>query len=558
MEMEFGLSPWVNAVFAVIGGGLTLRAWRQRNQDLQVVIALFFTYFAICALSFLLEATTGPSAMVDTPSAGETVLIAALLPYAWALRVLVRRICRFDGADHTEGLIFGIGVALSVWILGIDPAMEERGLPAGRNALLLADILANLVIVTAVGSAMIRVGFRNSTLNAAAAACAIFTLSSVTAALSYLSNLDTAALLVTTDALQNISYVALGAALLYGSRIPLDAEPKKVRSTHPAHVFVLFVIPLVVPLDMLIISQQDNFADRTQNDPYDLVYILAAQMIITTLVAIRVVGLLRNEQLLSRKLDDAYKEIQTQDVTLRHSQKMEAIGRLAAGVAHEINTPIQFIGLNLEFLQTQLREASTQLPDSNTFAVQANEAIDDSLDGIQHIGKIVSAVKAFGHPGTGDKLIYANVNHLIENTLVVAGNSINTRAEIIRDLGEIPPVNCSPTELSQVFLNLIVNAADAIENTGRRGIITIRTYLHGDHLVISVSDTGTGMTPDVMNRAFEPMFTTKDVGAGSGLGLALAWSTVVDQHQGAIACDSIPGLGTTFTIHLPLRPATTG
>jgi signal transduction histidine kinase len=213
---------------------------------------------------------------------------------------------------------------------------------------------------------------------------------------------------------------------------------------------------------------------------------------------------------------------------------------------------VQFIGNNLEFLQKAVVAAEMNAGGNAITLGHVSGAIEDSIDGIRHIGSIVSAVKAFGHPG-GDELVRASINSLINNTLVVVQNTIKESADVQLDLGVLPEVFCSPTNLYQVFLNLFVNAADAIAETGKRGTIMVSTRVRDDQIVISVSDTGAGMTADVRSRAFEPMFTTKTVGKGSGLGLAFVWSTIVDQHGGTIECSTTPGIGTTFILRLPFN-----
>lgn len=276
-------------------------------------------------------------------------------------------------------------------------------------------------------------------------------------------------------------------------------------------------------------------------------------------------------------------ERQRLEVDLRHAQKLESVGRLAAGIAHEINTPIQFIGDNVRFLDgafadmgplyTAYRELLTAVPDADglTEALRKVEAdaadvdidfimaevpiaISQTLDGITRVANIVRAMKAFGHPGTEEKA-KADLNEAIGHTLVVANNEIKYVADVETDLGELPLVYCHLGDINQVVLNLVVNAAQAIGSAGRgRGTIRVRTRLDAAHVVIEVADTGTGVPPEIADRLFDPFFTTKEVGAGTGQGLALVRTLVTDRHGGTITFRTEAGAGTVFTVRLPVSP----
>lgn len=272
------------------------------------------------------------------------------------------------------------------------------------------------------------------------------------------------------------------------------------------------------------------------------------------------------------------------EVELRHGQKLQAVGSLAAGIAHEINTPIQFIGDNLRFLRDEfpgianlfgkyqeLEQASRlgqippQLLDGLHAAREACEldyllsevprAMNQSLDGIARVASIVRAMKAFSHPDLGEKTS-SDINEGLKTTLIVARNELKYVADVETDFGDFPPVTCYPGDLNQVFLNLLVNAAQAIEDvvkpSGQKGKIKVVTRVEDGFAVVSISDTGCGIPESIQNRIFEPFFTTKEVGRGTGQGLALARSIIVDKHGGTLSFDSQVGIGTTFTIRLPI------
>lgn len=269
-----------------------------------------------------------------------------------------------------------------------------------------------------------------------------------------------------------------------------------------------------------------------------------------------------------------------------HAQKMESIGQLAAGIAHEINTPIQYVGDNTRFLRDAMSdlaplfaayqalvktaavgvvspadlaavEGAEQQADLEYLRDEMPRAIDQSLEGISRVSNIVRAMKEFSHPGTAEK-VATDLNRALDSTLTVASNEWKYVAELVKDFDpNLPMTPCLPADLNQVFLNMIVNAAHAIadvvgEGGGRKGVITVRTRSAENAVEVEISDTGKGMTEEVKARIFDPFFTTKEVGRGTGQGLAISHAVVVEKHGGTITVESAPGQGTTFRIRLPL------
>jgi PAS domain S-box-containing protein len=250
------------------------------------------------------------------------------------------------------------------------------------------------------------------------------------------------------------------------------------------------------------------------------------------------------------------------EAELRHAQKLESVGQLASGIAHEINTPIQFVGDNVRFLGDAFDELLTasldDAPAESDLAflkIEIPQAIAQTLDGVDRVATIVRAMKAFGHPGADEKSA-TDINEAVRNTLVVAGNTIGQVADILTEFGDLPLVWCHPGDVNQVLVNLVINAAHAIaDKVGdgrRRGTVTVRTSVVAEHIVIDVTDTGTGVRAEIAERLFEPFFTTKEVGRGTGQGLALAYALVTDRHGGSITFVSELGTGTTFTVRLPI------
>jgi two-component system, NtrC family, sensor kinase len=272
------------------------------------------------------------------------------------------------------------------------------------------------------------------------------------------------------------------------------------------------------------------------------------------------------------------------EVELRHAQKLEAVGGLAAGIAHELNTPIQFVGDNTRFLQDaftalisvlekyqQLRESAARGGAGSAMAQEvANcekeadleylleeipKAITQSLDGVTRVATIVRAMKEFAHPGGGEKAA-TDLNQALESTLVVARSEIKYVAAVETDFGKLPLVACDGSDMNQVFLNLLINAAHAIKDLvkerGTKGVIRVSTREDGQDVLVSIGDTGCGIPDSIRGRIFEPFFTTKEVGRGTGQGLAIARSIVVDKHGGSLTFESEVGKGTTFFIRLPI------
>jgi len=269
---------------------------------------------------------------------------------------------------------------------------------------------------------------------------------------------------------------------------------------------------------------------------------------------------------------------------LSQAQKMEALGTLASGVAHEINTPIQYISDNLRFLKDTVADltdlirlfldedaddalcseesgalmaavrAKAEAIDLEFLCEEAPLSITQSLEGIKQVATIVNAIKEFSHPGEDEKTLF-DLNQLIETTLTVTRNQWKYVADVeTRLMADLPPVEGLSGDISQVVLNLIVNAADAIESAhhASKGRITIATTCRDDQVMLTVEDNGCGIPEDVMKRIFDPFFTTKAVGKGSGQGLAIAYTIIKQKHSGNLECESTPGVGTTFTITLPL------
>ena len=277
-----------------------------------------------------------------------------------------------------------------------------------------------------------------------------------------------------------------------------------------------------------------------------------------------------NVETINNQLREEMRLRQAAEVELGIAQKLESVGRLAAGIAHEINTPIQYISDSVHFLDSafgDLFKALTAAQGNRTSSDDAEleflreevpRAIERTIDGTQRVATIVRAMKEFAHPDATEKTV-ADLNRALESTLTIAKNEYKYVASVETVFGEIPEVMCNVGELSQVFLNLIVNAAHALADAGRdteTGRIIIRTQRADDAVELSFEDNGCGIPQEIIDKIYDPFFTTKEVGRGSGQGLAIARSIVVDKHAGQIQVTSTPGVGTCFTLRLPINAGT--
>jgi len=271
-----------------------------------------------------------------------------------------------------------------------------------------------------------------------------------------------------------------------------------------------------------------------------------------------------------KKYEESMKAMQAQII---QQEKMASIGQLAAGVAHEINNPMGFITSNLtslgkyaERLDTYIAALQKSLYECpghpgleeldqlrqklkvDYIISDVNELINESLDGANRVRRIVQDLKSFSRVDQAEKS-RTNLNDCLETTINIAWNELKYIATLERRFGNIPEINCNPQQLNQVFLNLLVNAAQSME---QQGGITVTTWSEPGQVCVSIADTGKGMPKEVQERIFEPFFTTKPAGKGTGLGLSIS-ADIIRKHQGEISVESEPGRGTTFTVRLPVE-----
>lgn len=277
----------------------------------------------------------------------------------------------------------------------------------------------------------------------------------------------------------------------------------------------------------------------------------------------------------NRELTELNEQLSRAQQQLLQSEKLASIGQLAAGVAHEINNPISFVFSNFGTLETYIADllrvvaayeaAEEHIGDAGAKAgiaalrgqVELDYLVEDvpvlmseSREGIERVRKIVQDLKDFSRVDERQDWQWVDLHRGIDSTLNIVNNEVKYKADIVKHYGDIPEVECLPSQINQVILNIVVNGAHAI--SGARGCITIRTGQEGEHVWIEISDTGCGIPEAIQSRIFDPFFTTKAIGSGTGLGLSLSYG-IIQKHGGRIEVRSKVGAGATFRIVLPIR-----
>ena len=279
----------------------------------------------------------------------------------------------------------------------------------------------------------------------------------------------------------------------------------------------------------------------------------------------------------NNELTDLNARLSMAQAQLMQSEKLASIGQLAAGVAHEINNPIGYVFSNFETLGTYInrmltmfdsyQQAEASIGNAEILAsLRAQRAsidldfliedipvlMSESREGISRVRKIVQDLKDFSRVDANQEWQWANLHAGIDSTLNIVSNEVKYKADVIKEYGQIPDIECQPSHINQVIMNIVINGAHAI--TAERGHITIRTGCDDVNVWIEIADNGAGIPKELLSRIFDPFFTTKPIGSGTGLGLSLSYG-IIQKHSGQIDVQSAPGNGTTFRITLPIRRA---
>ncbi|MEW6518036.1 MAG: ATP-binding protein [Thermodesulfobacteriota bacterium] len=272
-----------------------------------------------------------------------------------------------------------------------------------------------------------------------------------------------------------------------------------------------------------------------------------------------------------RQLAEAHAQLQAAQSRMLQREKMASVGQLAAGVAHEINNPVGFVASNLttlakyidrltEYIELLQQEASSVAREKlqsarkelkiDYISEDARDLIRESLDGTDRVSAIVRGLKSFSRVDEARQQA-ADINECLEATLNIVWNELKYKASVTKEYGDLPRTVCNPQQLNQVFMNFLVNAAQAID---KQGEIRISTSQADNMILVSIADSGCGIAPENLSRIFEPFFTTKEIGKGTGLGLSISYD-IIKQHGGEITVASEPGCGTTFTVKIPVVAA---
>ena len=285
-------------------------------------------------------------------------------------------------------------------------------------------------------------------------------------------------------------------------------------------------------------------------------------------------------------LVNSLRDVRRTQPKLIQQEKLASIGQLAAGIAHELNNPIGFISSNFTTLKSYVGIIKRYILFCEKLAAAAHKSgnddlqrhvrallafrkrqkvqyiykdiedlVSESLDGTQRITEIVKSLRNFSRIDTGTEIELYDINEAIESTLTVAKNEIKYVADVVKELGEVPGIECVGGEINQVLLNIIVNAAQSIKSQNRssRGTIRVRTWSDGEHVACEISDDGPGIRQEIIHRIFDPFFTTKEAGKGIGLGLSISYDIVIHKHKGDLSVESRPGEITMFTVKLPIK-----
>jgi signal transduction histidine kinase len=370
-----------------------------------------------------------------------------------------------------------------------------------------------------------------------------------------------------------------GTALLLNGDISSDPRFSGLaaRASYPASAMCW---PLVIENRVIGALSANRFQEGNRYTEEDLERGRAMVNLVAVVIENARLHLHRQRQIaelsrINQALVEANKQLEEAQNQLLQSEKMASIGQLAAGVAHEINNPIGYVYSNLGTLDRYLKNLLSVLDayekaegevSGNVLALAGVHAVkrkvdlsflredlqalmSESRDGITRVKQIVQNLKDFSRADVADEWQWADLHRGLDSTLNIVANEIKYKADVVKEYGQLPDIECLPSQLNQVFMNLLVNAAHAIEE---KGVITLRSGKDLDQVWVEIADTGKGVPPENLNRIFDPFFTTKPVGKGTGLGLSLSYS-IVQKHHGHIDVSSEVGKGTTFRVWLPVR-----
>jgi signal transduction histidine kinase len=525
---------------------------------------------------------------VPFPSIADPFYLAVYPALISGLLLLVRR--RSPGRDVAsliDSLIVTIGVGTLSWIYLMAPYAQDETLALPTKLISIAYPMMDVLVLAVAVRLAVGAGRRGAVFHLLIAGIVAVLITDVIYGWRILhESYETGSLL---DGGWMAFYIVFGAAALHPSVQEFSQRrPATSSRLTPPRLALLAGATLLAPGVQMVQAV-------THQTSTLLAVTGVASIVLFTLVVLRMGGLVRTQEASTRRertlreeTERLMVEREQMEFELRLGQKLEAVGQLASGIAHEINTPIQFVGDTVRFLDDAFTDiqglvddyrsalaaavdgqppdelarklaAAEQSADLEYLQERIPKALTRASEGLQRVGTIVRAMREFSHPPTTE-MEPADLNAAVENTLIVAANEYRYVAELETDLTELPPVRCNIGDINQVLLNLIVNAAHAIDDaTGAagaadaKGTLRVGTRRDGDDVLVTVADTGCGIPDDVRSRIFDPFFTTKEVGRGTGQGLAISRTIVNDKHGGSLTFQTVPGEGTTFELRLPLQ-----
>lgn len=546
----------VSLLSVFVGAGALAVGIKRNRPPRRIPWLLILTALLVNASAAFVDAYIHGAGNEAFPNYADIVWFSSYVPLITGFFLLSRyRTPGRDVAGLIDSTIIALGFGLLTWVLIIEPYVNMAGISTLTRVASVGYPMCDVATLWMLLKLATTPGSRSTPVLLMTAAVSCFVMSdTLLATLSLYGDF-------TDTNIRWIMLVAIPGFVCYGAaglHPEMTTVTNRSSSTSPGSVTTRLVLialaALLAPATLLYQSVRGHITDAGT--------ISAVAGVMFLLVIARLAGMIRQQRDTNHRLDESLRKLQQVDDELRHSQKLRSIGQLAGGLAHEINTPIQAMGGNLSFLDdafTQLdeiaekQERSDRDRDDLAFLKQeVPRAIREATEDVGRVGAIVAAMKAFGqHEGTDFRSV--DINEVVANALVVTKGTYADRIGVGANLAELPAVRCIPGDIGQVVLNLLTNAQHSIVDKGEPdGRITVTTWLDDDHAVISVSDNGTGIGPEIRDRIFEPFFTTRPVGQGTGQGLALSWALVVERHKGSISFQTTLGEGSTFTVRIPL------
>jgi signal transduction histidine kinase len=479
------------------------------------------------------------------PAPADAFFLLAIVP-ALAFIVISNhsRLARTDRAVFLDASMVTIAAALLAWVFLVEPHFNSGDFSATAKLFLFSLPIVDVLAIGLVVRMSLERGTRTPVFWSLLVACSILVAGDSAFTWFTLNDKVTPFNYGLSSSAWDITYLAIFASALHPSMQKfIDfSRPARPKSTSRGRLVLISVAAVIAPMVAIL-----GGTETVQ-------IAVLASILLFALVVVRMEGMLRDQESSRDVLSHTLEKLQAADVQLRQAQKLQAVGRLASGVAQEIDMPVQVIRRNLQFLQEGASVAVNSAVPDDELLDEMNSSIATSLAACDRVSEIIKALNAVGNPRNSERQIM-DLDKAIADILAITENETRDVAMVETNFGSVCHVEAYPADVNEVLLNLVTNAAHAVQDkyadTDGFGHIVISTDRDGSDAIIRVSDDGVGIPDEIQGRIFEPFFTTKDDGRGSGQGLATVWSLVVDRHRGSITVDSEWGVGTTVTVRLP-------